>query len=61
MSATEFQTLILGWLAAIGTIAGVAVPLYFKIRAQIEENNKRLDKHDDLQNVCTKTDPSTKP
>lgn len=59
MTPAEFQTTALGWLAAITAlitaISAVAIPLYFKIKAQIDENRKRIDKHDDLKGVDTKT------
>lgn len=60
MTPAEFQTAALGWLAAITAIitavAAKAIPLYFKIKAQIDENRKRIDKHDDLKGVDTKTE-----
>lgn len=60
MTPAEFQTTALGWLAAITAlitaISAVAIPLYFKIKAQIDENRKRIDKHDDLKGVDTKTE-----
>lgn len=56
MNANEFQTMAIAWIGTIGTIAAVAVPMYFKIKAQIDENKKRLDKHDEIQQVDTKTE-----
>ena len=55
ITAAEFQTAALAWLGTLGTVAMAAVPIYFKIKAKIDENNKRIDRHDDIQGVCTKT------
>lgn len=53
MTADQFQTLAIGWCAAIGVVAAVAIPLYFKIAAQIAENKGRIDQHDQLKGVKT--------
>ncbi len=55
ITAAEFQTAAVAWIGALGTVASIAVPAWFKIKAKIDENNRRLDKHDDIQGVCTKT------
>jgi len=54
MTPAEFQAAALGWLAAIATVAGVAIPLFFKTRAQSEEKNHRLDQHDEHAGIDTK-------
>lgn len=64
MNPTEFTTAAIAWLGAIGTVAAVAIPIYFKIKAQIRDNQSRIDEHDKLQNVDTSTantQPQPKP
>ena len=62
MNAHDFTTAAEGWLAAIATISAIAIPLYFKIAAQIKEAKERLDKHDEIQGVDTKpADAQPKP
>lgn len=60
MTPEQFQTLALAWLATVGTVAGVAIPLYFKIKADIETNKARIDKHDEIAKVDT-TPPQQPP
>lgn len=58
MTPETFQTLALGWLAAISVVATAGIALYFKIKSSIDENKTRIDQHDSIANVNTKpTDP----
>lgn len=64
MTATEFTTQALGWIAAAGTIITAAGLAYFKLKAQFQSqiddlnakhnlNAGRIDQHDSLQHVVT--------
>lgn len=59
MTPAEFQTLALGWIGVLTVVGTAGVIAYFKIKALIDDNQKRLDKHDEIQGVDTKTlDPT---
>jgi hypothetical protein len=53
MTSTDFANLAIGWVTAIGTVAAVAIPVYFKIKAQLDENKNRIDQHDKIEGVVT--------
>lgn len=60
MTPEQFQTLALAWLGTGTVVVTAGIVAFFKIKTLIDENRKRIDKHDDLAAVDTKTDP-TKP
>lgn len=58
MTPETFQTLALSWLAAISIAATAGVAAFFKIKSSIDENKTRIDKHDTMQGIDTKTPPT---
>lgn len=59
MNPTEFQALALAWLGAITVVATAGIAAFFSIKAKIDDNRTRIDKHDEIQGVDTKTpDPA---
>lgn len=59
MTPAEFQTVALGWIGVLTAVSAAGVIAFFKIKALIDDNRKRLDKHDEIQGVDTKTpDPA---
>lgn len=55
MTPAEFQTLALAWLGTGTVVVTAGIVAFFKIKALIDENSARIDKHDDLKGVDTKT------
>lgn len=61
MTPAEFQTVALGWIGVLTAVATAGVIAFFKIKALIDDNRQRLDKHDEIQGVDTTTDKTQKP
>jgi len=67
MTPDQFTTAATAWIAAVVSIAAIAIPAYFKIKGMINnlnsahlENRARIDLHDAQQGILTSATATVK-